>query len=57
MTTNSRYKAVFQPFKLKHLNLKNRIISTSHAPSYAEDGKPQLKYQHYHEEKPKVGWQ
>ncbi len=55
MTTNSRYKAVFQPLKLKHLTLKNRILSTSHAPSYAEDGKPQLKYQLYHEEKAKGG--
>ncbi|MFT5502464.1 MAG: 2,4-dienoyl-CoA reductase-like NADH-dependent reductase (Old Yellow Enzyme family) [Gammaproteobacteria bacterium] len=55
MITNSRYKALFQPFKLKHLTLKNRILSTSHAPSYAEDGKPQLKYQLYHEEKAKGG--
>ncbi len=55
MTISSRYKAVFQPFKLKHLTLKNRILSTSHAPSYAEDGKPQLKYQRYHEEKAKGG--
>jgi 2,4-dienoyl-CoA reductase-like NADH-dependent reductase (Old Yellow Enzyme family)/thioredoxin reductase len=46
---------VFQPLKLKHLNLKNRILSTSHAPSYAEDGKPQLRYQQYHEEKAKGG--
>ena len=55
MTVQSQYKAVFQPFKLKHLTLKNRILSTSHAPSYAEDGKPLLRYQRYHEEKAKGG--
>ena len=55
MDVNSRYKSIFQPFRLKHLTLKNRILSTSHAPSYAEDGKPQLRYQLYHEEKAKGG--
>ena len=39
------------PFQLKHLALKNRIISTPHAPAYAEDGMPGLRYQRYHEEK------
>ena len=38
-------------FQLKHLTLKNRIISTPHAPAYAEDGMPGLRYQRYHEEK------
>ncbi|NNC77979.1 MAG: FAD-dependent oxidoreductase [Woeseiaceae bacterium] len=55
MSANSRYKSIFQSFQLKHLTLKNRILSTSHAPSYAEDGKPQLRYQLYHEEKAKGG--
>ena len=31
---------VLEPFELKHLRLKNRIMSTAHAPSYVEDGKP-----------------
>ena len=53
--TTSPYKALFEPFKLKHLTLKNRILSTSHAPSYAEDGKPKERYQLYHEEKAKGG--
>lgn len=26
---------LLQPFQLKHLRLKNRILSTSHAPAYA----------------------
>src|SRR5882724_546427 len=47
--------ALLQPFKIKHLTLKNRIVSTPHAPAYAEDGKPKLRYQLYHEEKAKGG--
>jgi len=43
------------PFKLKHLNLKNRIFSTAHAPGYVEDAMPQERYQLYHEEKAKGG--
>lgn len=51
----SPYKALFKPFQLGHLTLKNRIISTSHAPAYAEDGLPGERYQRYHEEKAKGG--
>lgn len=46
---------LLQPFQLKHLRLKNRIMSTSHEPAYSEEGKPKLKYQLYHEEKAKGG--
>ncbi len=46
---------LLQPFQLKHLTLRNRIMSTSHEPAYAEDGKPKLRYQLYHEEKAKGG--
>ncbi|HXY30856.1 MAG TPA: FAD-dependent oxidoreductase [Gemmatimonadaceae bacterium] len=46
---------LFQPFQLKHLRLRNRILSTSHEPSYAENAKPKLRYQLYHEEKAKGG--
>ena len=46
---------LLQPFRLKHLTLKNRVMSTAHAPSYVEDGLPQLRYQLYHEEKAKGG--
>jgi len=41
---------VLEPFPLKHLRLKNRIMSTAHAPSYVEDGKPKQRYRLYHEE-------
>src|SRR5579859_47177 len=46
---------LLQPFQLKHLRLKNRILSTSHEPAYAEDAKPKQRYQLYHEEKAKGG--
>ena len=51
----SKLDPVLQPFRLKHLRLKNRIMSTAHAPSYVEDGKPKLRYRLYHEEKAKGG--
>ena len=46
---------LLQPLRLKHLVLKNRVMSTAHAPAYVEDGLPQLRYQLYHEEKAKGG--
>lgn len=52
---SSPYKSLFSPFTLGSLTLKNRIISTSHAPSYAENGMPDERYQRYHEEKAKGG--
>jgi 2,4-dienoyl-CoA reductase-like NADH-dependent reductase (Old Yellow Enzyme family)/thioredoxin reductase len=46
---------LLQPFKLKHLTLKNRIITTSHEPAYPEDGLPKDKYRAYHVERAKGG--
>jgi 2,4-dienoyl-CoA reductase-like NADH-dependent reductase (Old Yellow Enzyme family)/thioredoxin reductase len=46
---------LLQPFRLKHLSLRNRVMSTSHAISYGEDAKPTDRYQRYHEEKAKGG--
>ena len=46
---------LLQPFRLKHLTLRNRIMSPAHEPAYAEDGKPKLRYQLYQEEKAKGG--
>ena len=46
---------LLQPFQLKHLSLKNRIMSTSHEPAYSEDGLPKERYRLYHEEKAKGG--
>ena len=31
---------LLQPFHLKHLRLKNRVMSTAHEPAYSEDGMP-----------------
>ncbi len=49
------YRALFTEFKLGKLTFKNRIMSTSHAPAYAEGGMPTERYQRYHEEKAKGG--
>ena len=46
---------ILQPFQLKHLRLKNRIMSTSHEPAYAEDGMPKERYRLYHAEKARGG--
>jgi len=47
--------ALLEPFKLKHLTLRNRIISTAHAPSFQEGGHPREQYRLYHEEKARGG--
>lgn len=46
---------LLQPYRLKHLTLRNRIMSTAHEPSYAEDGLPLERYRLYHREKAKGG--
>ena len=46
---------LFTPFTIKNLTLRNRIVSTSHEPSYSEDGLPKDRYRAYHVEKAKGG--
>ena len=46
---------LLQPFQLKHLRLKNRMMITSHEPAYPEDGMPKAKYRAYHVERAKAG--
>jgi 2,4-dienoyl-CoA reductase-like NADH-dependent reductase (Old Yellow Enzyme family)/thioredoxin reductase len=46
---------LLQPYQLKHLTIKNRIMITSHEPAYAEDGMPKERYRAYHEERAKAG--
>ena len=46
---------LLQPVRLKHLTLKNRILSTSHTMLYAVDGAPLEREQSYHEEKARGG--
>ena len=42
---------LLQPFQLVHLTLRNRIMSTSHAIGFGENGMPKGRYQRYHEAK------
>jgi len=46
---------LLQPFAIKHLQLRNRVISTSHEPAYTDQGMPRERYRLYHEEKAKGG--
>ena len=46
-----RNDPLLTPFRLRHLELRNRIISTSHASTLTENDFPQERYQRYHEEK------
>ncbi|WP_299814100.1 NADH:flavin oxidoreductase [uncultured Roseibium sp.] len=46
---------LLQPYKLKSLTLKNRIMITSHEPAYPEDGMPKDRYRAYHEIRAKAG--
>jgi 2,4-dienoyl-CoA reductase-like NADH-dependent reductase (Old Yellow Enzyme family) len=46
---------LLQPYRLKHLVLRNRLMSTAHEPAYTEDGMPKERYRLYHAEKAKGG--
>ncbi len=46
---------LLQPLTVKGFTFKNRIMSTAHAPGYAEAGLPGERYQLYHEEKARGG--
>jgi 2,4-dienoyl-CoA reductase-like NADH-dependent reductase (Old Yellow Enzyme family)/thioredoxin reductase len=46
---------LLQPYQLKHLTLRNRIMTTSHEPAYTEDGMPKDRYRLYHLERAKAG--
>lgn len=46
---------LLQPYRLKHLTLRNRFMSTAHEPAYTEDGLPKERYRLYHAEKAKGG--
>ena len=42
---------LLSPISIRNRTFRNRVVSTAHAPSYAEGGKPAERYQAYHEEK------
>jgi 2,4-dienoyl-CoA reductase-like NADH-dependent reductase (Old Yellow Enzyme family) len=46
---------LLQPFHLRHLTLRNRVVSTSHEPAFGEDGMPKDRYRAYHLEKARGG--
>ena len=46
---------LLQPYQLRHLTLRNRLMSTSHEPFYSEDGMPKDRYRLYHREKARGG--
>ncbi|WP_158802586.1 MULTISPECIES: NADH:flavin oxidoreductase [unclassified Acidisoma] len=46
---------LLQPYRLKDLTLRNRIMTTSHEPAYPEDGMPTARYRAYHVERAKAG--
>jgi 2,4-dienoyl-CoA reductase-like NADH-dependent reductase (Old Yellow Enzyme family) len=46
---------LLQPYRLKHLELKNRLMMSSHEPGYTEDGMPKDRYRLYHVARAKGG--
>jgi 2,4-dienoyl-CoA reductase-like NADH-dependent reductase (Old Yellow Enzyme family) len=46
---------LLQSYQLKHLTLRNRLMSSAHAPGYIEDRMPKQRYRLYHQEKAKGG--
>jgi len=52
MTNND---PLLQPYLLKHLTLRNRLMITSHEPAYTDQGMPKQRYRLYHEERAKAG--
>ena len=46
---------LLQPYRLKHLELRNRIMTTAHEPAYPEDGMPRERYIAYHVERARAG--
>ena len=43
------------PYKIKNLEIKNRLMTSAHEPSYAENGMPKERYKYYHVERAKGG--
>jgi 2,4-dienoyl-CoA reductase-like NADH-dependent reductase (Old Yellow Enzyme family) len=52
---NANADVLLRPLRIKNLVIRNRIMSTSHAPGYGEGGKPKDRYQLYHAEKARGG--
>ena len=46
---------LLQPLTIRHLTLRNRIMSSSHASTMDDGGMPAARYQAYHAEKARGG--
>ncbi len=46
---------LLQPYKIRNLEFKNRLMTSAHEPSYAEEGLPKDRYRLYHVERAKGG--
>ncbi len=46
---------LLQPYRLRHLTLRNRLMTTAHEPAYPEEGMPKGRYRAYHVERAKGG--
>ena len=46
---------LLQPYTIKHITFRNRIMSTSHSEGYSDKGMPKEALQRYHEEKARGG--
>ncbi len=51
----TQFQYLFKPLRIKHLVIRNRILSTGHVPGYAKDGYPTEQLILYHAEKAKGG--
>lgn len=49
------FDPLLEPFELRHLTLRNRVVSTSHEPAYGEAGMPTDRYRAYHVAKARGG--
>jgi 2,4-dienoyl-CoA reductase-like NADH-dependent reductase (Old Yellow Enzyme family)/thioredoxin reductase len=49
------FQHLFTPFRLGHLTLRNRIVSTPHATRFGKDGYVTERYIRYHQEKARGG--
>lgn len=55
MSTTHQFDPLLEPFAIKDLQLRNRVVSTSREPAYGEDGLPTERYIAYHVEKARGG--
>jgi 2,4-dienoyl-CoA reductase-like NADH-dependent reductase (Old Yellow Enzyme family) len=55
VTHHPQLDPLLEPFAIKNLTLRNRVVSTSHEPAYSVAGIPTERYIAYHVEKAKGG--